>query len=266
MKRIDLPNLDDVVERYLAGATSQQLADELGVSPQTILRNLKRAGVPTRPAHTIRTVEIPEEIVTRYQSGDSAMTLAREFGIHEALIRRELRERGIVVRPRSDYSTNMEPAHNAARGRRHGLDERLLRSATNEREVLHASEYEVHFSGLLIERGVEHVPQRQIGPYNVDLAVAELPIAVEIRGGNGGSHREPRRTQRLEYILGEGWSLLEVLVRYGRFTPVTGGSADYLVAWLDELRRNPSARCEHRVVRANGEPYTGERLYFHQRP
>lgn len=265
MKRIDLPNLDDIIKRYRAGATAQELADDLGVSTQTVLRNLERAGVERRPAHTRRTVTVPDEVVERYQGGDSAMRLAREFGIHEGIIRRELRARGITVRPRTAYKTNMAPAHDAARGRKHTLDERLLRAATNERRVLHASEYEVQFSGLLLDRGIEHVPQRQIGPYNVDLAVAELPVAVEIRGGNGGSHREPRRTQRLEYLLGEGWSVLEVLVRYGRFRPVTDGSADYLVAWLEELRLDPSAASEHRVVGANGDPYAGSRLYVRQR-
>lgn len=260
MKRIDLPNLDNLIERYQAGATARELADEIGVSSQVILRNLKRAGVQTRRPGNQRHV-VPDEIIQRYVAGESALDLSRDSGLHEAIIRRELRERGIPIRPRRSYKTNMRPAHDAVRGRHHTIDEKLLRAKTNAARVLHASKYEIAFSDLLTDRGVEHVPQRQVGPYNIDLAVTELPIAVEIRGGNGGSHREPHRAKRLEYLLSEGWNVLEVLVRYGRHRPVTGASADYLVAWLEELRGNPAAACQHRVVWANGEPYAGTSLY-----
>ena len=55
--------------------------------------------------------------------------------------------------------------------------------------------------------GHHPVPQKAIGPYNVDLAVGS--VAVEVLGGEWHGYK-PRHRERTEQILDAGWSMVFV--------------------------------------------------------
>jgi hypothetical protein len=102
---------------------------------------------------------------------------------------------------------------------------------------------------MLAERGIDSIAQRAIGVYNVDLAA--LPVAVEVLGGGWHSIKTVH-AERTPYILDEGWHLVMVWDYEGR-SSLGPGAADYVVAFLDEVRRNPPATCQYRVISGQGK-------------
>ena len=201
---LDIPNLDDLVERYRAGEPAQDLALGTPVSGTTLLRRLRERGVQIRQGPT-------------YRRPNTAESLA-------------------------------------------------ARALTRERTRGHESRHEVSFARWLTQRGVRFAAQKAIGPYNVDLALTEVPVAVEVSGGGGNAQREGGRRKRIEYILNQGWWVVEVKVlktrttkpsgqSNGRAHPLGPGSAEYVVALAEQLRWRPPARGQHRMVWADGQVY-----------
>jgi very-short-patch-repair endonuclease len=184
---------------------------------------------------------------------ESCEELALDRPFSEATLRRRLGARGVVLRQGPSYARSPTGEENAQRAR------------TRQVRMLHASPNEGILAGLLIDRGEAVLPQAAIGPYNVDLALTEPRIAVEVHGGGYGPRARTNRPRRIEYLRGAGWHVVEILTRYGRPCPVTGDGADYLVAFAQEARRKPSAPREHRVVWADGSPYAGMALYADSR-
>ncbi|MFE5896955.1 hypothetical protein ACFQ67_05980 [Streptomyces sp. NPDC056488] len=77
---------DEVITRYVQGATMAELGRLYGVHPSTIRRRIpedlirSRSRTPT-PQPRSRRVLVDEEIRRRYAAGESAYALAREFGV-----------------------------------------------------------------------------------------------------------------------------------------------------------------------------------------
>src|SRR5690606_3138283 len=101
----------------------------------------------------------------------------------------------------------------------------------------------------LIERGETPTVERAIVPYNVDTAM--LPVAVEVLGG-GFHSTQTTDAERTPYNLDAGWHLVMVWDHEGS-SALGPGAADYVVACLDEVRRNPPATCQYRVISGDGQ-------------
>src|SRR5690606_34733996 len=92
-------------------------------------------------------------------------------------------------------------------------------------------------------------PQKAIGKYNVDFAVA--PVAMEVLGG--GWHLAKRHhAVRTPQILDAGWHLVFIWDHEGR-SALTAGAADYVVTFLKQVRRNPPAVGQYRVISGDGQ-------------
>ena len=106
---------------------------------------------------------------------------------------------------------------------------------------------------MLIERGLDVIPQKAIGPYNVDLASGT--VAVEVFGGGWhgyGRHRR-RAPERLRYILDEGWNLMVIWIIARRRAPLHAAAADYVASFVELASGDPSIRGQHRVVWGDGQ-------------
>jgi very-short-patch-repair endonuclease len=140
-------------------------------------------------------------------------------------------------------------AHTAARGSKRTLEQLVEHARALERIGGHDSPAEALMAEWLAERGEPSVPQKAIGKYNVDLAVA--PVAVEILGGGWHSVKKTHAIRTPE-ILNAGWHLAFVWNYEGR-SALTEQAADHVVAWLNEVRRDPPAIGQYRVVSGDGE-------------
>jgi very-short-patch-repair endonuclease len=255
---LDPLHLDDAIRRYLAREPTKQIHATTGVSFKVLNRERIRRGIPPRPK-----VAAPwDEIIAAYRSGESEYALSRRFDVSRSSIRPRLRRAGIEIRDSStaglvraakmrpaERAAQAAPAQDAARKRTRSESELRAYAKTRERNGRLGSDGERHLVHLLEERGLYPIPQKAIGRYNVDLAVE--PVAVEVLGGNWHARKRIHAT-RTPYILDEGWHLIFVWSQEP-YSPVTASAADYIVALLDEMRWNPPAESQYRVISGHGQ-------------
>ena len=205
------------------------------------------------------------EIVRRYLAGESSNALAKSFGVSRRAIDYRLDAAGVdrrgsadanrlmmAARTPEENAANSKAAHEAVRGRRRSIEERSKGAATRERLRTHVSDNELILATMLRERGLDVIPQKAVGPYNVDLAAGT--VAVEVFGGGWhayGVHRE-RASERLRYILDEGWNLVIVWASASRW-PIGPGACDYIATFAEVTSGNPPTRGEYRVIWGDGK-------------
>jgi hypothetical protein len=215
MKRYDI-NINDLVERYLAGESEKGLADSLGVSRTVIRRRLIETGTPIRGRSEAETVKWSRMSETQ----------------------------------RADQTT---AAHVAARGRKAPIEERRrVASSVAANWGIHITDEERRLFNWLQARGVEVVPQQRVHIYNCDLGA--FPVAVEIFGGNfhwTGTHKT-RLPKRFRSFFDRGWHVL--VVHITDHFRLSEAAADHIVAYVNQARRNPTMPREYRMIRGESEP------------
>ena len=255
---LDPLHLDDAIRRYLAGEAPAEIRAATGVSNTAMHRERTRRGIPPRSFRVLPA----REIVAAYQAGESEYSLSRRYGVSRDALRKRLLDQGVEIRSHSEAGKSRDAkmtveerqsqaaaAHEAVRGVPHTEAQLLARSAAREARGRCDSAGEQFILDQLVQRGVQPVTQKAIGKYNVDLAVA--PVAVEVLGG--GWHLAKRHhAVRTPYILDQGWALLFVWNHEGD-SALTERAAEYVVAYLDETRRDPSLIGEYRVISGSGE-------------
>lgn len=253
---------DDLIRAYLTGISVKDAASQCGIGYSRAFDILKQAGFSTKR----RLVDVDKAaVIAMFQSGIGAKGVAEAFGVSRCVINRVLKEFGIPLRDRSQQqfarmarSTPEEikalvaKANEAARGRT--VSRQTLEQAAQTREAtkhIATSDYEFQMQEMLQARGIETVHQKAIGMYNCDLAA--FPVAVEIAGGQWhwhGSHLA-RTDKRFRELMNSGWHVLMVAVTQS--FPLTDAVADYVAAYIQKARSNPSAAREYRVIWGAGE-------------
>jgi very-short-patch-repair endonuclease len=205
------------------------------------------------------------DLLDLYQSGISIKELSERFNIARTGITRRLKSTGIKLRNRSDamylrmsHTSSEErcrlsaAAHAAVRGKRRSEEELIKRANTKGGDLRFSSRVELAAIDMLREQGFEIYPQKAIGKYNVDIAITEPPIAVEIFGGSWHStgRHATRFNERIEYILNAGWNIVIVWVL--RDYPLEVGAINYIVAIAEKLRSTEPVRGEKHVIRGDG--------------
>lgn len=213
-----------------------------------------------------------DDLVRRYQAGESELALSQAYGIVRSGIRSRLVAAGIRPRGRSESmcvrmakTTQAErlrltnAAHAAVRGSKKSPEDLCKRAMLNEiskgkASPLEASLADMIFLGLsavgLAEEAVP-VPQKAVGPYNIDLAYTASRIAVEVFGGNWhatGSHAR-RFRKRCDYLIDAGWIPVIVWCRHRQFSQ---GAVNYIVALHQRARVHESFRREEHVLGCAG--------------
>jgi very-short-patch-repair endonuclease len=251
-------HLDHAIELYLAGESIEQIASDTGVAVSVLGRERRRRGIPTR-----KELVLPnQEIVSAYQAGESEYSISRRLQVSRNVVRRRLEAADVPVRSmseaglvraakltREERERQASAAHATVKGTRQSPEQLLRRAAANESRGQFGSPGEEWLGQQLSVRGVQPVPQKAIGKYNVDLAVH--PVAVEVLGG--GWHLAKRHhAARTPHILDQGWALLFVWNHEGR-SALREGATNYVVTFLDEVRRDPSLIGEYRVIAGDGQ-------------
>lgn len=209
------------------------------------------------------------DLLKRYCAGESEKHLAECFGHSRNVIRRILTENGVAPRNRSEgmlarmKRTPPEErqrlasrAHAAVRGVRRTRKELLQRARTREAKRLGTDKSERLLESWLQERGITCMPQKAIGPYNVDLAIAEPPIAVEGFGGRWHVYNRYRSRflRRAKHIRRAGYT--QVIIWNDAKGRLDTGAADYIVALVQSLSKGESAPREQHVIWGNGKTTT----------
>lgn len=169
-RRMEIPNLDDLLRRYQAGESENKLAKEAGVNRWTFRRRLEEAGIEPRGKSEAERLKWAQ--------------MSPEQRRHQ-----------------------VSAAHEAARGRRVSRAELIARAKAREGSTSYnVSDEEIVLGDRLREIGLKPIHNLAVGPYNCDLGVGS--VVVEIWGG--GWHPKPGETERTKYILDAGYSVLIV--------------------------------------------------------
>lgn len=265
---IESSDVNNIINLYLSGKGLREISKIVRHKPETIKRVLIENGITLRvPANARKNLD-SDLIAQLYESGESANALAVRFGVSRSAINRCLRESGIVVRGSSEANKltaskrspeekrlYAQSAHDAVRGKSQSEETLCKRAKGVQRNFrTFASPYEADIAEHLTLRGVEFVPQLAVGRYNLDFGISDH-IALEVFGGgwHAGGRHALRFSKRSKYLFDRGYTIVICWITLKeRFDP--SAVADYIVRLRDVLRSDPTTRCKHYVIGANGEP------------
>lgn len=274
------PNLDDLIRRYQAGESAAKLGRELGVKGDTVATWLRKAGVKMRgTAEANRIAFLPADatadLIRRYTAGESEKKLSDSLGISRSAVRSRLKAAGVPVRSHSDAERlkwsgmgraarkrQVAAAHTARRGQKDSIEVQMRRAATWQAKMSHRGPGEVALAAALTSIGVRVTPQKAVGPYNLDLAMDELPVAVEVECGNVFKPlRIPKTLKRLKYIVDQGW---RVLIVFTKNRPLTFPAVvQQSLAFREVAGRDEPALGQYGVVDGDGKPVSIPGCDFH---
>lgn len=274
MKRVDL-NTDNLVQLYKAGISSNSIADAYGVSGDIVRRHLREAGIALTGN---KSVYDEAAALAAFHEGTSVKAIAERFGFQRSTIASLLRKHGITPRSRRDAMLLRmaqatpeerlrlaEAAHAVCRGRRVPEEARIRMAEGRERTKSHASAEALAIAQAIEDGGVAITLEKAVGPYNIDIALNESSVAVEIQGGNWHAYGRhgARLAERREYLLSRGWHLVEAWIRSDQPLRLVQPLANKLIALSQILRFDPSGRGEHRMIGGDGEPLPALKSYGH---
>lgn len=265
-------NTDDLVRLYESGIPTRVIATDLGVRQDFVARRLKKAGIDLRirqfanlpPSKKRKQLPIAK-VLELFENGVTVQAIAKRFCVNRRAINRVLVENGKTPRGlreamliRFQKSTKeyrqqiTKAAHAAVTGKRYTAKEKRYRAKSRQRtfSVNKLKGYEREFWELC---PFDLIPQFAVGGYNVDFALTEFPIAVEIFGGKWhtvGNHRLTFR-QRSEYIRDAGFVSLIIWCFDG--VRIRAGCIEYLESLVDVFSRKKAALREQYVILGNGQ-------------
>lgn len=268
-------DIENAVKAYVSGESCDNAAARFNTSWLTLSTELKRRDLFRSKADRYaiarerggatrrKALGLPDaEIAARYIAGESENALSKAYGVSRNAIRTRLESSGVTIRTMSEAAklryvgmtaeergALMEKAQEATRGRKQTREHRSKIALTRQERGFGISETERVLTGWLRDRGLDVIPQRAIGPYNVDLAIH--PVAVEILGG-GWHASKPGHAKRARYILNRDWCIIYIWVNATR-SPLLESVTDYIVAAVQELRRSPSPVRQYRMIRGDGQ-------------
>ncbi|MDR4491773.1 MAG: hypothetical protein R2685_12855 [Candidatus Nitrosocosmicus sp.] len=211
-------------------------------------------------------------LIDLYNFGKSVKALSEIFEVSRDVITRRLKEVGIMPRNRSESmflrmsQTSAEErisltqkAHETVRGSHRSFKELCNRAKSIERsykrfvtetELLCAELIRSHLPNIAI------VHQKAIGPYNVDLALPEHNIAVEVFGGgwHGSGRHFSRFRERINYLSDSGWFIIVIWVD-GRNSPLGNSAVGFVISCVDKVSNGEAFVDKYRMIWGNGKPF-----------
>lgn len=206
------------------------------------------------------------DLIKAHQRGESLLQASKRLGVSRPVLKREMIKAGHAPRSQSTAgifrAAFMTPeqrlkqataAHIAVRGKRQSR-QHLIKRALFAEETVTPTGAERELMAMLQRRRQWGVSQKAVGIYNIDIALEESRIAVEVFGGNWhatGTHAA-RFRERTDYILNLGWAVVIVWVEKRRY-PLTEAAADQIVAFIERSSRDKSLRTKEFVLLGNGK-------------
>lgn len=225
-RKIDVPNLDHLLKRYIAGEPEQKLAREAGINRWTFRQRILEAGIIPR--------NLSDSMYIRWAEATPEQRNAM-----------------------------LNNAHASTRGRVVTDQEKVLRAQSIEAALCRSVPTERFLADALQTHGLTPTLQKAIWIYNIDVALDIDRVAVEIFGGQwhtSGDHAR-RFHKRTKYLLDSGWHVVIIWVD-GRHYPLGAGAIDYVVTFVKELRSHPPASSQYRVILGDGQLAPIAQRYF----
>lgn len=223
-RKVEVPDLDNLIARYQAGASLKQLSDESGVCRPVLNRRFTARGIPIR-------------------------------GRSDA----EFLKWSTLGRDRARVERQCSAAWAAVRGVKRSLASSVARARTCYQRLLRRGKWEDEFAQTLRKRGLSVSQQHPIERYNVDIALDVDRIAVEVVTAYLDRAKSVS-AQRLEYLLDQGWDVIVLFAPGPDGVPRLDALAEKIHAFADLKRREPSGVRQYGVIRGNLKPVSERRF------
>lgn len=191
-------NLSVIIERYRAGETLSVLAPIAGYKTwQALRKKLAECGVEInsypRQQRNIDTADL----VGQYERGTPISGLMEASGLSRNAVRNRLVNAGVTLR---------------------------CESIAREQQLTFATPVESDLVAELHQWDIRCTPQKAVGSKNIDVALDDVKIAIEIENGPtfAPSFRN-RMIARTRFLLDEGWCVLFVVIQR------------YITNWFDVI-------------------------------
>ena len=167
-----------------------------------------------------------QEIVNLYINGVSELALSKRFGVSRCTIRGRLVAAGIQPRTQSESEAvkwkqmskearqhQVKAAHDKVRGMTRTHDN-LVNRAIGVQAKAKMSKFEQLFFEAFTKAGVSVIPEYAIDVFNIDFAIPEKRVAIEVDGGNWHtSSVKSKYDRRKEAFLKQiGWHIIRFQV------------------------------------------------------
>lgn len=222
-RKIELPNLDDIIKRYKAGESLMKLSNELGIA---------RGGWSS---------------AKKAWSGFCRQLVSA--GVH-------LRTRSEAQRTKQLKLTDLQrrqyafKAQEARRGQKDSIEVMMKRAITWQKRLTNTGRWESEVAHAFKERGFYVSEQYPLRGYNIDVALVDWRVAVEIETSSGFYSRRPKLLRRTKDILDSGWSVVFV---YASKSLDVVAATDKIVANLYKASPCHSGSCAYGVIRSDGK-------------
>lgn len=282
-RKIDIPNLHDLIARQISGESVTDLARELGIDRTGLARKMAAAG--HQPIHhAYSAVFDPARAVALYRDGQSVRAIAAAMGCDTTRVRRALVADGVAIRSQSEtihlawcampseqrdamaarVRENQATAIAALKGKARS-PQHLSALASAKGRPVSPSENDMatalHKAGCVVEQ------QRPVLSYNLDIAVLHpCRIAVEVFDSVPGSQTKSRSRQRHKDISGAGYFVIYLMFHWMPRVPDIAAVAQKVVTFADAVSRLQPSDGHYGMVGCHGEPVPGRRLNLHQFP
>jgi very-short-patch-repair endonuclease len=266
---------NDLVKLYESGLSLQKLTSQFHTSDRRLIGILKDSGVSLRQSRSWKNIPA-QEAIDCYVSGVSEKKTAERFGVGRGAIRNMLVANGVHIRHQSESErlkwsqmsndrrdAQVEAAHKVTKGRHASTEERVKHAQTCFKQGSHSTETEKLLMNWLSCRGIETLGQFPVGIYNLDIAINEPRIAVELFGGSwhASGYHALRHIERFKYLLDQGWNVMIIWIDT-RNHPLRPLVCNNIISFMDELRSNVSLPRQYRVIWGDGQPAPTNRSKF----
>lgn len=261
MDRINF-DVDRAIEMNKSGKTVAAIARELGINKSVIHRRFKSIGYEFIKFPSIDPA-LWSEVASLYRSGQSELAVSKRFGCSRTAIRRILVKLGVHVRSRSESealkwslmseeqrANQVKAAHEAAANQPpESFKAAAIKQAkTKEKSLAKSCDMERIFISAFNERGYDVIPQKAVGPYNIDLAIRGT--AVEVHGNAAHAHTHPYFRKRVMYLLECGWNVIYIKT-IGNLS--VESATNKVCRMIDLIESDKSPVRHYGMVRGSGE-------------
>lgn len=164
-----------------------------------------------------------DEVVEQYKAGVSINTLSKRNGISRPAMTRLIKSTNTKMRSQSETElikwqgmTDEQKqkqvcnAHAKVKGQKRRIEELELRAKSAYKNPFKTGNFEAELSALLSTH-FKTEKQFPFYKYNIDIALPDLKIAIEIQSSNQHLINKPFNIERSKYICGQGWFLIYVI-------------------------------------------------------
>lgn len=269
-------DIDHILELYRTGVSLHGIGKRVGVDFKTADKYVRESGIPKRTkAETAALISrstmgraptrlpkpIPDEVCDLYRNGADLRSLEARFEIDRKRLSSHLKASGVSVTMGRTTPGRLQAAIRGSQAAKLAPRNDEGRARTNELRNHMVGEGERQLLDALRLHGLNPTHQLAVDSYNIDVAIDEFRVAVEVQRGSWHGSTSAKR-ERVEHLFNGGWRV--VFVQVSRHGAISDWSAigDKLITYLDCLRRDPSAPGQYGMLRRDGKP--GSRLpdYF----